>query len=851
MAQFGRCIAAVKTAAGRELTDEEMLHVFEEAQKRTRTYQAQGMDAATAARKAGLDLSNEHRVQVAKDRADSARNKLILAREMQPFENADPKSFVQRLRSLLSGAEGNKRGLGYSIDARMKAAEEGSLAPLITDLRRANVMKAFTRRDKDFENAWAREIERPGSTGDVHARKIADILSKHLELGRLAQNKAGAMIGKVDWYLGRQSHLVDKIASVKASEWAHFIRPLLSEKTLGSIPPAEQQAWLEQIWRNLRTGDHDVTRGSGDRFEKNAAFTGSANLAKKVSQERVLHFKDAKSFIAYNDRFGTGNLADNVSRSIRFGARNAALMRALGTNPEAMWNTIIDKAKELATKAGENDEADRVEAFRKARLIDYVTGAASRPENISKARIGQNLRLLQQLRSLSGVVLSSVSDFGSMAALARHNGMPFYQGLGKAVASIVPKGASKEDRDFAEALGVGVDALLGDIAGRFTASDSMINSGRRMANLFYRYNGLEYWTEHTRAGMAAMLGRQLGQNIHKAFSSLPERYQNTLKRYGIEDAEWREIKRAEHTAEDGKKYVLPANIENEELAEKLRTFYSDQIREATNESTARTRQIATFNTRPGTTGGEIVHSLMQFKSFTINFMTRTLGRELLRQGPGWEGAGARGLWQGVKQGIDVPGLAWLAGSMTALGYVSMVMKDASKGRKPREFNDDWHNNADVLMSAAAQGGGFGLMGDFAFGERNRFGGGPLSSLMGPTYGMANDIGDAIQQARDDALEGKKWQGVESAAIRIAQNDLPPAVIGGMVGHTVPGAVPAAAIMQQLYVRRAFDFLVWNRLQEMVNPGYLARYEQRVKQQNHQEFFLSPQWNLYKAAGIAR
>ncbi|MCP1275042.1 hypothetical protein NKW43_15400 [Gluconobacter albidus] len=635
------------------------------------------------------------------------------------------------------------------------------------------------------------------------------------------------------------------------NQQAQFIRPLLSEKTLGAIPPAEQQAWLEQIWRNLRTGDHDVTRGNGDRFEKNASFTGSANLAKKVSQERVLHFKDADSFIAYNDRFGTGNLADNVLRSIRFGARNAALMRALGTNPEAMWNTIIDKAKDLATKAGEHDEGDRIENFRKGRLIDYVTGAASRPENISLARIGQNVRLLQQLRSLSGVVLSSVSDFGSMAALARHNGMPFYEGLGRAVASIVPKTATKEDRDLSEALGVGVDALLGDIAGRFTASDSMLNSGRRMANLFYRYNGLEYWTEHTRAGMAAMLGRQLGQNIHKAFSSLPERYQTTLRRYGIEDAEWREIKRAEHTAEDGKKYVFPANIENEELAEKLRTFYSDQIREATNESTARTRQIATLNTRPGTVEGELARSLMQFKSFTINFMMRTLGRELLRAGPGMEGKGFKGLWQGVKQGIDVPGLAWLVGSMTALGYASMVLKDASKGREPRQFNDDWHNNVAILMGAAAQGGGFGLMGDFAFGERNRFGGGPFSSLMGPTYGMANDIGDAIQQARDDALEGKKWQGAESAALRIAQNDLPPAVIGGLVGHAVPGAVQTAAILQQMYSRKAFDLLVWNRLQEMVNPGYLARYEQRVKQQNNQQFFLSPQWNPYQAAGLTR
>ena len=39
---------------------------------------------------------------------------------------------------------------------------------------------------------------------------------------------------------------------------------------------------------------------------------------------------------------------------------------------------------------------------------------------------------------------------------------------------------------------------------------------------------------------------------------------------------------------------------------------------------------------------------------------------------------------------------------------------------------------------------------------------------------------------------------------------------------------------------AFNYLLWYRLQDWINPGYLQRMENRMRQENGTQFWLSPQ-----------
>jgi hypothetical protein len=112
-----------------------------------------------------------------------------------------------------------------------------------------------------------------------------------------------------------------------------------------------------------------------------------------------------------------------------------------------------------------------------------------------------------------------------------------------------------------------------------------------------------------------------------------------------------------------------------------------------------------------------------------------------------------------------------------------------------------------------QGGGFGIYGDFLFGEmRNRMGGGVLATAAGPTLGTIDDLADLWGRVRngDDSA---------AAAFKLAVNNTP--------------------YMNLFYTRAALDYLVLYQIQEALNPGAVRRMEQRVERENGQEFLLSP------------
>jgi hypothetical protein len=142
----------------------------------------------------------------------------------------------------------------------------------------------------------------------------------------------------------------------------------------------------------------------------------------------------------------------------------------------------------------------------------------------------------------------------------------------------------------------------------------------------------------------------------------------------------------------------------------------------------------------------------------------------------------------------------------------MYAKDVLKGRTPRAFNDDIANNAKLMFAALSQGGGFGIYGDFLFGEYSRTGASFLSSLAGPAIGQVDSLAELWTQAR-------KGEDVGATLLNITKNNTP--------------------FINLFYTRMALDYMFLFQLQEMTNPGYLSRLERRIMTENNQEFFMPP------------
>lgn len=838
--RYGQCFEEASNAAGRALTDDELDQVFSDAQRRMDRMMREGLSPQEAARRAGVELANEERLAALIEERNRKINVLKRAGIMDRIVDGDE---FRSLEGLLAGAENTRRNAALSVSAQAHGRVAQLMGPLLSDLDQAGLLDALKRRDVQFDADVAREMwrlddpDRWPATGNRHAAEAARILNQHQETVRLMQNKEGAWIGKADHYVTRQSHDMWKIRGrgddAAYQEWRDTILPELDEQTFDALDEgASPEAFLRATWQALSSGVHESANGA----DWLSGFRGPANFAKRVSQNRKLIFRDADGWLRYNAKFGQGHILDSVMTGIERGARNAAIMGEMGTNPVAMFNDIVDRQISRAKDRNDFTMVDKLRTLRDGNLLGVVRGESQQPANKTVAQIGAYIRTWQQVTKLGGVMLSSLPDIAVTASVARHNGVPLLEAYWREIQSLAPNWAAKgqkNKRQVAQMLGVGIQGHLGAIMNRFAAEDAPLGRMTRLVNGFHKWNGLQYWTDSLAEGLGLMLTHNLGRNADRAFDRLHPRLQESLRRYGIEAGEWDAVRRSAQEAADGAVHILPAELSRlpddavahllaegqmaddlrQSLRDRLGAYITDQVREGMTEPDPRTQALVRGSysamDRVNPVLGQAMRMFMQFKTYPLTHIRRTWGREVQRSGP------------------DVAGIVHLLAATTVLGYAAMSLKALIVGKEPRN-PADWR----TVLAAMQQGGGAGIYGDFLFGEQSRMGNSFLETLAGPTFSDVSKWLKLYNNTRDMALQsGDAPKGSAYLAAIVQQ---------------ASGQIPGGNIF---WANAALKYLLFYRLQEMINPGYLRRYEHGVQQNQGQQFWLSPTWSPYRAIGM--
>lgn len=832
--KYDECIANVAKYLKGQVTESEVAQVIADIERRLnkKRGQARALDYKTITEEAQgvvdeyIRLINVER----KSKAQQIRARVARRKSMDKMidAGASPDDIIQ---ADTVGVTKNMREGKLSVAARQKALANRWLGGMMADLERGDLLEAAIKGKMDNDIAvemWELSSKggQPGVTGNKHAREIAEVFHKYQKLGVKQLNELGANIGDVDGYVTRQMHDTLKIRKVSEAEWIDHILPLLDvDRTFKDVD--DPRAFLAEVYRNLSTGRH-MKQPSGDA-QFTPTYRGMGNLARKISQSRVLHFKDAKNWMAYNKRFGSTDLLSSIVNGIEHSAHNVELLKRYGTNPRAAFEADIDY---LRRRYRGKEGAKKLEGKPLGQLVaqfEEVDGTSRIAQDVRLSNIGSTTRGWMNLTSLGGVLISSFSDVPLRAAAVRHQGRNMLSGYHESLTSITDGAAfalaSKEERaEFFELMAMGFDGLIGDVSGRFSSVDNMPGLMSKMMQKFFKYNGLNWWTDAHRRGMGKSIARHMSMESKKGFGELHEKFQRLLTDYGIEAAEWDVIRRAGVKMMDGKEYITgdamrfvddkyvvrylgkldasrkEIDAAKEELAARVSTYMSDFTDSGVVTAGARERAILNLQTVKGTPIGEFVRTFMQFKSFAVTVFTRVFGRE----------------WQNLRTHGDVVGLAHLMLMSTGFGYMSMSLKDAAKGLTPKEpIDKDGNLNVKVLTAAMAQGGGLGIFGDFMFAEYNRYGGGMLETLAGPAVGK---VSGATRLARDLA-EGK---------------DVAARTFNGAIGM-VPGN-------NLFYARSALNYLLLYGIQEQLNPGYLRRMERRVRKDYGQKFFYPPRQN---------
>ena len=454
--------------------------------------------------------------------------------------------------SFLVGVSSNIKGSKASIDAQHKAIFKKWVGGMLYELEQKGLVKHLNSKEYEIDIAralWALDTDGNVSGLKKQAVEIAKIVKIAQDAAVAQQNSVGAWIKKIPGYITRQSHDSLRIRSAGFESWkTTVIAHLDHDMTFKNLTPGERAEFLKGTYDALSSGIHLKTKGfrvGDDAREMN--WTGPGNLARRVSEDRVLHFKSADDWFAYNQKFGTQSLIDSIIFGLEHSSRNVALMKNLGTNPEAM------KAKIMKRLIDENrNDVETVKKLRSHQSEAYwreVDGSSRIPGNQTLATGGAIIRAINNMAKLGSATLSAITDVPFHAAELRYQGHGLLKAYSNAFDGVMRGRSGIQRREIADLLGVGFDGMLGTILSRFGALDTLPGTAAKLQQGFFRLNLLSWWTDSQKTAAGLMMSKHLHQQKTKTYGELDDSLRRILSLYNIEEKEWNLIRSMPDTVE--------------------------------------------------------------------------------------------------------------------------------------------------------------------------------------------------------------------------------------------------------------------------------------------------------------
>lgn len=794
------CLMEVAAAIGRTPTKSEadafeagiLSHMREIARTEPKWREmtgAQKMQAAAAA-------AAEAKIADAAKSADrKASNLVAQVRESQRI--------TERAQALT--ARGRSNPMHAALFERMQQADD-----LVGGIRNeflSDLMPAITAVEPQFfgllddpanVRAFAKAVL-DGDASDPVMGKAAKVYLNHMESIRTRANAAGADIGKLDYGYMPIPHDSGAIARAGAETWVQKVFPLLKrdryvDATGEQMDDGSVLSLLRGAYETLSTeGRNKLIAGQGG---------GGSRASRFDDKHRVLHFKDADAYLAYNADFGRGSAMAAIHGHVGQMAKTIGMMEEFGANPNSTYRLLKDLATQKDNASGVHDSGGATIDM----VWDALNGTTGQPVNAGMARFFQGTRNFVTAVKLQGVMLSSITDAPLQVIVARSAGIPLDKAIGSLFAGV---GGNK--KRLAHELGIGMDEIAGEMA-RWHQDHLAQGWTSKLANTTMKLTLVEAWTNSLRRGFALTLSHRLGEMRANEWGALKEGDRRRLESGGITEADWKVWQKAEAgpdgmLTKDGIRAVDGiTEAEANRATARLLGYLDGEARTAVLSPDLLTRAGVQQGTKAGTLGGELLRSIMLFKSFPLAIVNKHLRR--IRDIPS----------TGGKVAYSVAMMT----SLTLFGAASMTLKDLANGKDPRDPTDP-----KFWIAAFAQGGGLGIFGDILYtgmGGNTRSGQANWTSLAGPVFGNAFDGLNVVRKGLGWAIadEGDS----EKASMQFGAEAL----------RFTKGNTPFANLW---YLRAGVDHMVLHDMQEHLSPGYLKRMRRRTEKEWGQEYWWKP------------
>lgn len=717
-------------------------------------------------------------------------------------------------------AHGDMSGI-QSIDSKARgiaAIYRGELVDFYTNIKGG--LGIFT--DQELVQKIVRE--RFGeSTGDALAKKISDKMGDVFETMRDRFNRNGGDIGKLDNWGLPQTHNLEKIAQAGKEAWVNKAESLIDTR---QYVHENGDYYSQQEIRSLLEYTYDTLSSDGaNKIEvgRQATGGGTSKVTNRRGESRVLHFKDAESWLEYQSDFGGMQFVDLVEAHINGLSKDIAMVENLGSNPKTALKILMDAAANKDWEKGIKDNTTKSSRRRAQVMFDEFSGGNS-PQSQVLANLGLAYRSMNVASMLGGTTIASIADQATIAKTASVHDLSYRKAFGELIGQLNP--ANKADRDFAHSLGLATEEMLGSIArwsddgltSAYGKSEKLARISSGVATQVMRVSFLNALTSASKVGFTKQLMEKYGRlSRSKAWNDLDPQDRELLSNTGLDERAWQVFQLADPVVDRKGNQLMSARSIYEIPDEKLTAFgdpkqVKDQVASqlqahlldeqgmAVIEAGLRERTWMTVGAK-GTITGEVFKGLMQFKSFSASFLMRQGSRTMAQEG-------LKG-----KAAYAIP----LMVSMTLLGGLVVQLREILNGNDPQTIYDsnDPKKATSFFMRSLVAGGGLPVLGDILVAgtdtsgrDANSFVSGPLGSDFTALLGLT--VGNLTQYN-----EGKDTN------------------FGNEAFKFVKGKIPAQNLW---YTKAAINRMFFDEVQDTIAPGYREKALRKAERQQDRERF---------------
>lgn len=525
--------------------------------------------AEAIAQKTATDLA----VQIAKNNQNIARDAIIKAQLQNEIYNHPKLNPVQALMRKIAYFS-DQSGI-QSIEKQSQALHSRWMS-LVADV--------FTKTQERFgmsvNKAMTDDIIRVmfgGKSDNPEITAMAKEVSAALEEMRLAFNRAGGNIKKLDNFGFMTSHDQKKVALTDQSEWVNdalngLDRNQYVKETGELMDELELKSMLEEIYKTISTNgaNKDLLILNKQAKASASPVGGRSKMANRHQESRALHFKDGDAWLAYQNKYGTYNEAgfhEILKNHTQRMSTEVAMMQNLGSNPRHTFESLLDEAKiklkadpQNGLKHGEIDK----QAHRAMSMYNTLD-ANTRAIDSTLGNVMGGLRALMVSSKLGGTTLTTFGDHASMKKVANMLGLSYTKSILPEYMKQLKQGAT---RDEALRFGLGITEMVGGMS-RFGDADvvsSATKSGRfnaRMqafAAMTMKVSGLNAVTASAKRALNLVHMNKLAEMTRKTdWKDLGADDLKILQGNGITERDWQLWQQLEPSKREDGTAVLTQN----------------------------------------------------------------------------------------------------------------------------------------------------------------------------------------------------------------------------------------------------------------------------------------------------